>query len=119
MTLTISVVDPGNPNANFKNWPAGFEDYRTRLWGNKEFAKLGLQLLPAIQNDLVVAKARFDELLREISTVEKRLERAKSRQIHDDIWWCNIEKHLAGYLKNFRDAIAYARAIDADDLQVG
>src|SRR5260370_37003115 len=72
MTLAIFVEyqDPQSKELKTKIWPAGFENYRSKLWGSPYLRRLNLRLLPQIENDVGIRAGEFEELLTECDKLE-------------------------------------------------
>ncbi|MEM9752381.1 MAG: hypothetical protein AAF916_03255 [Planctomycetota bacterium] len=115
MTLAVFVddpaADPDDVAAKFIE-PAGFEDYRRRLWG-AEPIRTRAALLGQIADDLYVAPDQFDEFERQCQVVA-----ASADQIADELGWENGDA-IRGYMQNFLAALAFARAKNSSQIYIG
>lgn len=89
MTLSISLYRHDSDRLEFVSVPeienrcaAGFECYRTRLWGSMALTQRGATFMPVLKNnDLYVTPEQFDTYRDELTMIH-----GNARAIATDIW---------------------------------
>lgn len=124
MTLVISVyfqnTSTGKLESTKNHWPAGFESYRTVLWGHPALREVDVKLLHHIRNDLYVPREKFDEFLWDCDMVEAFCHRVIAGEdvACDKKWWTEFAPRLLDYMRNFHEAHALAKKINANHIVV-
>lgn len=118
MSLSIFVKDPSadeEQSARHFMRPAGFESYRTQLWGTDAIAKRS-PLLAEIRTDLFLTPEAYDDFERQCRRVL-----AEADDIARELGWTIAESPGTGsesvcgneqirmYVESFLEGVAFAR----------
>ncbi|WP_145219399.1 hypothetical protein [Planctomycetes bacterium TBK1r] len=135
MTLSVSLYRHDTERLEFVSVPdldsgcaAGFECYRTRLWGSRSLTDRGAAFMPALKaNDLYVTPDEFDAFRDELAMIHRN-----ARMIAHEIWpyelidrYCPVQRSqrirrlrvrgardIRTYVNRFRSALDVAERMN-------
>lgn len=114
MTLVVDLFDPSSDPYSYLNAieydAAGFESYRTNLWGSQSLIRRGARYFPKLKDgDLFVYPEELDLLANECQMIY-----ADSVAIAQEIW-CNKAQsaRIQIYMERFLSAIDLAKQRNA------
>jgi hypothetical protein len=96
---------------------AGFEVWRTNVWGSRHVRRLGLRILPELdRRDLRVRGEELDALAAEVDLLTQHLMRLVPLMVADGDVVSNADPHetVRTRLDNIAHAIEVARALPAN-----
>ena len=107
MSLIITVDDPNIPDSSSDEHfygLAGFESYRTKLWGTEAIKKRSL-LLYQIKENIYIEEDQFLDFEQQCKLVNDEAEQISNEIIGSD----DFTKSIKTYMKTFLDAHKYAK----------
>ena len=118
MSLHVSVHDPAFPSTEVDRHflePAGFEVYRTQLWGRVPIAWRS-SLLAQIEHDLHLLPSDFNEFESQCKRVD-----AEAEAIARELRWDQTTgaKSIRQYMRNFLNAVEFAREHGSPEIWIG
>lgn len=116
MSLIVCVDDPAAPREDSERHfmrPAGFESYREALWGTPAIRSRSA-LLAEIEGNLYLLPDQFDAFEAQCRRVD-----AEAEEIVRELRWREGgAASIRGYMKNFLEALAFARAHGSDSITI-
>ena len=116
MSLIVTVDDPNAPReASDRHFIecAGFESYRQKLWGTQSISTRA-PLLAEITSDLHVMPDQFAEFEAQCRKVD-----AEADAIASELGWRdNGSESIRQYMRNFLDALAFARSHGSESISI-
>lgn len=114
-----TFIPPAPPYGEF----AGFESWRTTVWGSAQAKRLGLRLLPMLADrDLYVSGPELEQLETELATLQIALEdfvdKLRQAGVHVVASPADSLDTVRVRLANIAEAIRVARALPANEGQV-
>jgi hypothetical protein len=116
MSISVFVYKPGaaddDPDRLFIR-PAGYEGYQSSLWGSQSIIRRS-RLLPRIHHGLEVLPKDFDSFEQQCRLIDQEAEEIASELEASS----SFAAQIRGYMKNFLDAVAFARMHGSDSIDI-
>ena len=116
MSLHVTVDKPGAANNDPQRCfirPAGYSGYESALWGSQAIIQRS-RLLPRIHHGLRVQPSDFDDFEEQCRLIDAEADDV-ARELGGG---SEFATQIRGYMKNFLDAVAFARLHGSQEIDI-